>query len=246
MLTFGIRTQLEKAAVDSGFSQAQPDIGAWMIFRAHAMPARLALTHDGDGFAVGTDHSGVATHLAEKFPSAHAPDGFRAFRVADVTAVFRLVQRIWTLAKTLPNEPLHEFERQMKQEVGPTEVLRIRRERIGQDVFRAALMDYWGGACAVTGVTHARLLRASHVIPWAECKSDAERLNVHNGLLLAAHLDAAFDAGLISFQDNGQILISDTLNPGDLAAMAITADMKLSQVMPELSKRLAWHRARYF
>ena len=39
------------------------------------------------------------------------------------------------------------------------------------------------------------MLRASHSVPWAACASDAERLDVHNGLLLAAHWDAAFDAG---------------------------------------------------
>ena len=62
-----------------------------------------------------------------------------------------------------------------------------------------ALMDFWGGRCPLTGITHPRLLRASHMKPWSACTDAAERLNVHNGLLLAAHLDAAFDAGLITF-----------------------------------------------
>ena len=69
-------------------------------------------------------------------------------------------------------------------------------------------MTYWGGRCAITEVTEPRLLRASHIKPWAKCETDAERLDVYNGLLLAAHLDAAFDAGLISFTDEGAILFS--------------------------------------
>jgi putative restriction endonuclease len=32
---------------------------------------------------------------------------------------------------------------------------------------------------------------------------------VHNGLLLAAHFDALFDRGLISFADDGSLLLSD-------------------------------------
>src|SRR3977135_1680410 len=69
-------------------------------------------------------------------------------------------------------------------------------------IFRDALMDYWGGRCPLTGITEPALLRASHIVPWAEC-DDAQRLDVHNGLLLSALWDAAFDAGLISFADDG-------------------------------------------
>ena len=36
-----------------------------------------------------------------------------------------------------------------------------------------------------TGITDPALLRASHIVPWAEC-GDAQRLDVHNGLLLSA------------------------------------------------------------
>jgi hypothetical protein len=86
-----------------------------------------------------------------------------------------------------------------------TEAERLVVQRVGQDVFRAALMDYWGGRCAVTGCAEPLLLRASHIKPWALCATDAERLDVKNGLLLTAHLDAAFDAGLIDFDDAGQI-----------------------------------------
>ena len=46
-------------------------------------------------------------------------------------------------------------------------------------------MAYWGGCCPLTGITtDPALLRASHIVPWAECATDAEQLDVHNGLLL--------------------------------------------------------------
>ncbi|MCE6967199.1 HNH endonuclease [Cereibacter sphaeroides] len=241
-LPFAIRTQLEKAAVDSGFSIRLPDVEDWMIFRAHAAPAHLALTHTEHGFAVGTDHGSAAEHVKDKATQTISPDGFTAFLAADMKAVFRLGQRIWALAKSLPDEPLHEFEKALKSELGATEVENLRRERVGQEIFRKALLSYWGNACAVTGVTHKSLLRASHVVPWSKCTSDNERLNVHNGILLAAHLDAAFDVGLISFQDDGQIQISHKLEVQDCVAMGIGSGMRLLKVRPELAARLAWHR----
>ena len=54
-------------------------------------------------------------------------------------------------------------------------------------------------------------VRASHIKPWADCDSDTERLDVFNGLLLASHLDAAFDAGFITIAEDGTVLVSSML-----------------------------------
>jgi predicted restriction endonuclease len=141
---------------------------------------------------------------------------------------------------------LAEFERLLKEEPSTTEVERLRKERIGQNVFRSALMDYWDKSCAVTGVQNPTLLRASHIVPWATCESDEERLNVHNGLLLVATLDAAFDAGLITFEDDGRILISGKLSESDQVSSGIGQHMRLSRMNDEVRKRLAWHRDNLF
>jgi predicted restriction endonuclease len=50
-------------------------------------------------------------------------------------------------------------------------------------------------------------LRASHIVPWADC-DDEQRLDIHNGLLLSALWDGAFDQGLVSFADDGAVLAS--------------------------------------
>lgn len=60
------------------------------------------------------------------------------------------------------------------------------RLRVGQNKFRDAILDYWGGACALTGMGIPEVLRASHAKLWAECATDAERLDVFNGFLLSA------------------------------------------------------------
>ena len=41
--------------------------------------------------------------------------------------------------------------------------------------------------------------------------TDGERLDVHNGLLLSALWDAAFDRGLVTFDDEGRPVFSSSL-----------------------------------
>jgi predicted restriction endonuclease len=156
------------------------------------------------------------------------------------------VHEIWRLARALPIEPLRVFEAQTHNLPRTTEAERWVIQRVGQDVFRDALMIYWGGQCAVTGVTEPRLLRASHIKPWAKCETDADRLDVYNGLLLAAHLDAAFDAGLISFGDKGAILFSPQFTQTDRDALGIHDQLALRRVGSRHLPNLAWHRALLF
>jgi hypothetical protein len=102
-----------------------------------------------------------------------------------------------------------------------TEAERMVIQRIGQDVFRDALMDYWGGRCPMTGITEPGLLRGSHIVPWAEC-TDAQRLDV-----LSVLWDAAFDRGLISFGDDGTALESPQLSETARTALALSGAPRL-------------------
>ena len=60
--------------------------------------------------------------------------------------------------------------------------------------------------CAVTGLPVRELLIASHILPWRD--HEAERLNVRNGIALNRLHDAAFDQGLIAFDDHLRLLLS--------------------------------------
>ena len=239
------RTVLEKAALDNGFSQNEGPVDDWLIWRAHAAPARLCITVLDVGYGIGSDHLGAVRKLESNVTTlTGAPDGFRALQVPDKAALHTMAGAIWRLARSLPDEPLRRYRQRLAKRPDKTEVERLRKERIGQDVFRDALMLYWDGACAVTGVSHTRVLRASHIIPWADCETDAERLNVHNGLLLAAHLDATFDAHLISFDVDGKILFSDELSQDDIGALGFNSEMRLRRTDPETEIRLQRHRER--
>ena len=245
MLSMTVRTILEKAAVDNGFSIDQGASGSWLVWSAHAAPARLCLTATEKGYGIGSNHFGAMRGLEpqlEKLPGA--PAGFRAVHVANSGMLNATAGSVWRLARSLPDEPLRRYRMRLQEPTGATEVERLRKERIGQDVFREALMLFWDGACAVTGVRHPRLLRASHIVPWADCETDAERLNVHNGLLLAAHLDAAFDANLMSFGVDGRIRFGPKLSGEDIAASGLTPEMRLRRTDPETEVRLALHRTK--
>ncbi|MCK6525080.1 HNH endonuclease, partial [Myxococcota bacterium] len=89
-----------------------------------------------------------------------------------------------------------------------------------------------------------RLLRASHIKPWAECTTDAERLDPENGLLLAAHLDAAFDAFLVSFDREGRIVFSEGLAEGDRVALGLRVGLGIGAVSEGRGGYLAGHLAR--
>ena len=94
--------------------------------------------------------------------------------------------------------------------------------RVGQDAFREAVLKLWNGRCAITGCTSLAVLRASHILRWHAGTTD-QRNDAHNGILLAAHFDSLFEAGLISFRDDGRILISPKLSAADRSALGVHA-----------------------
>lgn len=120
----------------------------------------------------------------------------------------------------------------------------IVQSRIGQGQFRASLVQYWQG-CSVTGCKQIELLRASHIKPWRD-SSNTERLDVYNGLLLLPNLDACFDSGLISFDDNGEIIISSKLSETTLKQLGINSHMKLLRVEQSHKVFLIYHRQNVF
>lgn len=112
--------------------------------------------------------------------------------------------------------------------------------RVGQYDFRKELFRIWK-SCAVTGCKVPAALRASHIKPWAACDS-RERLDSMNGLLLVATLDALFDVGLISFEDNGALLISTLLPPEELPILGLAPGMRLRKINSAHAPYLAYHR----
>lgn len=96
-----------------------------------------------------------------------------------------------------------------------TEKASLRMARIGQGRFRQELLKAYTSKCPVTGIMHPHLLTASHIKPWIAC-TNLERLDPNNGILLSALVDRLFDRGLITFNDDGSVIISSELSPSDV------------------------------
>jgi hypothetical protein len=112
--------------------------------------------------------------------------------------------------------------------------------RIGQGIYRQQLEKLWGGKCAVLGITNRRVLRASHVKAWRYANKK-EKLDPHNGLLLAAHLDALFDALLITFTPSGDMIVADELSEADRKLLTMGSRL-MHEPPPKLRSYLQYHR----
>lgn len=209
---FLVRTALRKAAWDNGFRLEGDLSGPWQAYRSTTAFGQIWLAGSSayGPWWLATDHLGVTAEFGEG-ESTDGP-GLAAYGFADQRQLYQALDRAYRLGVSLPSAPLNEFERETAGLPRSTEVERLTLQRVGQDIFRRALLQYWDGRCAVTGLSDPALLRASHIVPWAACVSDAQRLDVNNGLLLSALWDAAFDAGLVSFDDDGAALISQHLS----------------------------------
>ena len=157
------------------------------------------------------------------------------------------------LARTLPDEPCLRFTKAVAIELATnstttlaTEIERLVRQRVGQNIYRESLMEYWDDACAVTNIAIPELLRASHAKPWAECTSDAERLNVFNGFLLTAHLDALFDRHLMTFDDSGTAIFAPQISTGVRTQLGLSAEIKLRWLSSDHIPFLAYHRETFW
>ncbi len=118
------------------------------------------------------------------------------------------------------------------------------QSRIGQGQFRTLLIGYWQ-SCSVSNCIQFEILKASHIKPW-RLSTNEERLDVFNGLLLLPNLDTCFDSGLISFEDNGNILISSRLSEISLLQLGLNPNMRLKRVEQKHKEYLRFHREKIF
>jgi putative restriction endonuclease len=241
-----ISSRLEKAAIDNGFDLVMARAGEWLGFASTQCPMRLWLTATSEGALVAAfSLRSVAPALGElgtPYTTNLPPGAVNARTVADVPSLHQLVRRSFQLGKTLPDALLNRFIDTTKSLPRTTEAERLVVQRVGQDVFRAGLLEYWEGRCAITGLAVPELLRASHIKPWADCESDAERLDVYNGLLLAAHLDALFDGYLMTFNSQGVAVLSPRIDATARAQLGLLPNLNLRSFTIDHEHFLSFHR----
>lgn len=131
-------------------------------------------------------------------------------------------------------------------QISKTEREALVQSRIGQGIFRKALMDKYHGSCIITQINHPKLLVASHIKPWA-VSSNSERLDVNNGLLLSATYDRLFDAGLITFDITGKIYLSSFIGKQNEVRLGLVANTHYDLLMTTpMALFLEYHNDKLF
>lgn len=121
-----------------------------------------------------------------------------------------------SIGTEVSSELLKHFDitREGRDQVSKTKV------RIGQTYYRKMIITLYAGKCCVTGLDVPKLLRASHIVGWAD---DIEnRMNPENGLCLSGTYDIAFDQHLISFDEDYKMIVGSEIR--DHFTTAITRD----------------------
>lgn len=241
--SFVTRQECEKVAFQNGYRRAHPEEGGWARFSSTTAQGSIWLAHRTEGaWFLALDHAGVIAEL-DMPTTDHIGPGISRYQFTGLGDLYAVIPRVYELAVTLPDAPLHDFIHKTKGLPSSTEAERLVIQRVGQDIFRDRLMTYWQGKCPLTGIGDPALLRASHIKPWKSCDDDAERLDVHNGLLLSALWDAAFDKGLVTFDDDGKPIFSELLSRLAINELRCQALIRLTD---DHRIKLEWHREKVF
>lgn len=245
------RATIEKAGYNNGFEHKRKNESDLVHLSSARHKAEVLVTPSPAGvnsWQIRFPEGPPLGELLRSLPSLEQEG--EAINLSGEKTLGRLLRRAAELAMSLPNQAAETYAEEIaKIEASPpttTEALAIVKQRRGQELFRKALMNYWGGACSVTGITVPELLRASHAKPWADCVTDVERLNVFNGFLLCAHLDALFDRGLMTFDDEGVAVFSATIDAATRDLLNLSEGMKLRWLASEHEAFLQWHRDKVF
>ena len=126
----------------------------------------------------------------------------------------------------------------------PTDVERIGRDSYLHRVFKGELeneSEQKTGvvACMVEQIAYP-ILVASHIKPWRHSEPP-EAYDPANGLLLTRSMDALFDRGYISFEDDGKIILCDTLSPSAQNHLK-KLEIRNEFLSPDRSRYLLYHR----
>lgn len=136
-----------------------------------------------------------------------------------------------SIDKIHSNEDYADYEKQA-----------LTKQRIGHSAFAKKVKTRAGNKCLINR-NICRNLIASHIKPWAYSEND-EKVDIANGVCLSPNYDGLFEYGIISFNDDGTIIIS-SLSEGEMGAYGLNGKEKI-EVSQAQAKYLTWHRDKKF
>lgn len=160
----------------------------------------------------------------------------------------RLVWEASQLRQSLSEET--KGEQLLVQPDGPSEKMRMTKQRVHQAFFRAAILSSYEETCCITGLQVSECLIASHIVPWKE--DEKYRTDPTNGLCLSSTFDRLFDTGLITINNNLEVFVATSLlRTKTQSAQELICSyhgrpiIRPRRFMPS-TERLQWHRANVF
>ena len=233
---------VEKALADAGFDLLSDSDNGWARARiSGGVPGEVGVRVVPQGTLLAIRKRG----FVERIGLATTSEACAGMAEAGLAATPSELHRALRWLRALETHPAARLSAELEarlSRIPSTERTREVRQRIGQDVYREALMEFWDGRCARSSMAlPSELLRASHAKAWAD-SDDSERLDPFNGLLLAVRYDALFDKGLITFDDNGCLLVSSSLTKEVCAFIGLDVTMHLRFILPGHRPYLRYHR----
>lgn len=159
----------------------------------------------------------------------------------DTYALMRCLDSLWRNGSK-PDVTIAELDEMIRvenPEVGKGKEALV-KVRVNQSAFRKKLLER-SDRCAVCGLAFPEILVASHVKPWAE-STPKERLDPENGLLLCPNHDRLFDSHLISFNKDGDLIVSRSIGGGLREKLALRGKIVLTD---KNRKYFAHHRKKF-
>lgn len=176
---------------------------------AVALGAPTGKHHDGSL----EDRGFVVRHGATRFSYQITDAGREALAALngrDDQAVVKMRRQVNVEIVDLSDKQLEQAieagELVFPDEVETGESESSRRSRRGQDALRRLAMRNYRNCCALCDVTDERLLRASHIVPWALAKESRGMLS--NVICLCAFHDVLFELGRWSLDDSLEPLVA--------------------------------------
>ncbi|HGM5233924.1 TPA: HNH endonuclease [Serratia marcescens] len=117
-------------------------------------------------------------------------------------------QQCQTAMEHLKKPAAPDFDEEPKDFSGRDKLSTV-KTRVDQNLFRKNVLEAYEYRCCITGLEEPALLVASHILPWSH--SIEQRLNPSNGLCLSSLHDKAFDRGLITFNNDLELILSTQL-----------------------------------
>ncbi|WP_128545429.1 HNH endonuclease [Larkinella soli] len=141
-------------------------------------------------------------------------------------------------------EDVIEVEQIINAQIRQTEKDQLIKARVGQGIFRSRVLEI-EKCCRLTEISNETFLIASHIKPWKESNS-SEKLDKYNGLMLTPHVDKLFDKMLISFTNQGDILVAEEWVTDLMKKCGLDPKKNVGPFYPEQQVYLEFHRDRFY